>query len=106
MALDDFQYESAFDDYIGYTDAREIYSGHEAAGWEEWAALFSEIPHEWESGGQELDAFEAFLLAFYPDTSTGPAVWAELREEFYDTYDIDPSEIDWEGWREAMGYND
>lgn len=50
---------------------------------------------EWDAG-QEHQFWVDYLDAMVDGTMS--------REEFFDTYDIDPADFDWDAWREAMGY--
>jgi hypothetical protein len=42
--------------------------------------------------------------ADYDAAGLSPEAVAAIREEFFDLVGIDESQFDWEGWREAMGY--
>ncbi len=73
------------------------------------AAQFIELYQE---SGAFLDDSEAdreqffqFLNAFYPDVEPqSKEFWQDLREAFYELSGITPQDIDWELWREAIGY--
>jgi hypothetical protein len=56
------------------------------------------------SEGRSSDAFEQFLYAFYPQEGLSGDDWWYLRQEFYEIYDITDQDIDWEAYREAIGY--
>lgn len=45
------------------------------------------------------DAAELDAMGYDPDDIDA------IREAFYDYMGIDASDFDWEGWREAMGYD-
>ncbi len=104
MPASDSEFHDAFERMVGTDGEQEIYSGHMAEGWTEWATMFSETGIDYDSSADTVDAFEQFLVAFYPDTATSPEEWRELREEFYEQFDIDEHDIDWEAYREAIGY--
>lgn len=40
----------------------------------------------------------------YDAEGLDPSQVAAIRDEFFDYMGMDPSEFDWEEWREAMGY--
>lgn len=53
----------------------------------------------------ELEGFFQFLNTFYPDTDTHDKEWWDnIRDSFYDMYGVTAEDIDWELWREAIGY--
>ncbi len=104
MPASDSEFHDAFESYIGTDGPQEIYPGHEAMGWEGWSVLFSETGIDFESSAETIDAFENFLQAFYPQTGADGEYWDSVRGEFYELYDVDESNIDWEAWRESMGY--
>jgi|SRR5215469_5215512 len=56
------------------------------------------------SAAGSSDAFEQFLYAFYPQEGLTGDDWWYLRNEFYEMYGIDEGDIDWEAYREAIGY--
>lgn len=63
------------------------------------------------SGASQLDPdadkemFFQFLNAFVPDTERhNKEWWQEIRQDFYDLAGISEDEIDWEAYREAIGY--
>jgi hypothetical protein len=64
-----------------------------------------------ESGASQVDAdedqnmFFEFLNAFTPDVESHDRDWwQEIRQEFYDLSGITYEDIDWEAYREAIGY--
>jgi hypothetical protein len=64
-----------------------------------------------ESGATQLDPdddqgmFFQFLNAFVPDVENhNKEWWQEIRQEFYDLSGITDMDIDWEAYREAIGY--
>lgn len=85
MAYDDW--DSSFQDFfdeIPGTDFLEDYEvGHVEALYE---AGFTHTSEEYDAMGLDPDAVQA------------------IREEFFEYMGIDEYQFDWEGWREAMGY--
>lgn len=94
-------YFAAFEDLIGTTGRAGTYSGGEAAGAFAWIEMFEETGISTGSRETDVEAFEEFLIAFYPQNKT-PEEWYYDREEFYETYDISDADIDWEAYREAI----
>lgn len=83
--------------------------------YEDWPSEFQEI---WETleGQQVFDGLtdsqvdyaeymfeEGFMT--YEDEKLAPDDISFARSEFWDMLDIDEDFFDWEGWREAMGYD-
>ncbi len=58
----------------------------------------------YESSAETIDAFEMFLQSFYPQEGMSGNDWESVRAEFYELHDVDESNIDWEAYREAIGY--
>jgi hypothetical protein len=56
---------------------------------------------------EELDwaeyTFELGFMSYSGEQSRAEMRYA--REEFFAAVDIDEDQFDWEGWREAMGYD-
>lgn len=56
---------------------------------------------------EELDwaeyTFEQGFMSYSGELS--PAEIEYARQEFFDAVGIDADQFDWEGWREAMGYD-
>lgn len=94
-------YFSAFEDLVGTTGRAETYSGGEAAGAFEWIELFEETGISTGDRESDVEAFELFLMAFYPQDKSADDWWLD-REEFYELYDIDEHQIDWEAYRDAI----
>lgn len=84
--------EALWDDSTGLTDRK----GHRE--FNEHLDVFYSIPTALEGDPEErLD-----LWRFYIETW----VLDEMRRaEFWEEFGIDPSDFDWEGWREARGYS-
>lgn len=95
-------YFAAFDGLIGTTGRSETYNGNIAGPAFEWIEIFEETGISTGSREGDVEAFEMFLLAFYPQDKS-PEEWEADREEFYDEYDIEPYDIDWEAYRDAVG---
>lgn len=73
--------------------------------------LFYEIPQVgYLDASEERTARTLFEEGFthhateYDAAGLDPAQVAAIREEFFDLVGIDEADFDWEGWREAMGY--
>lgn len=99
-------FEDAFADMVGSYNPQDVYpNAPEAAGGaDEWIDLFYETGIDFPSSAETIDAFENFLIAFYPQEGMSPDDWFYVREEFFNMYGIDEHEIDWETYREAIGY--
>lgn len=95
---------SAFADLTGSEDSQSAWYDREVAGAGDWINLFHETGIDFESSAETVGAFEDFLIAFYPQEGMGGDDWHSVREEFYDEYGIDDHNIDWEDYREAIGY--
>ncbi len=93
----------AFIDYIGTDQEAETSYGGTAAPFEDWFDLFLDTGIDQPTVEGDVEAFEDFLLAFYPQDKTADEWWYD-REEFYELYDVDVQEIDWEAYRAALGY--
>ncbi|SRR5258707_7061771 len=104
MPASDSEFHDAFESYIGTDGPQEIYPGHETMDWEGWAVLFAETGIDYESSAETIDAFEMFLQSFYPQEGMSGNDWESVRAEFYELHDVDESNIDWEAYREAIGY--
>lgn len=53
------------------------------------------------------DMFYQFLNAFVPEDEPQTAeYWEAIREEFYEMAEITGEDIDWEEYREAIGYGE
>jgi len=94
-------YYAAFNDLVGTTGRAETYTGGEAAGAFEWIEIFEETGISTGDRASDVEAFEMFLLAFYPQDKS-PDDWWYDRQEFYDIYDIDDRDIDWQAYRDAI----
>ena len=84
--------------------------------YEDWSDDFREV---WDlsAGGLDEDLepaqhewleymFEEGFMKSSNEDDYDPASVAYAREEFFDTLGMSDEFFDWEGWREAMGYND
>jgi hypothetical protein len=96
----------AFRDLTGHYYGQEIYehAPHEAGNANEWIDLFSETGIDFENPADTVDAFENFLIAFYPQTGMSGDDWYIVREEFFEMYQMSGNQIDWQAYREAIGY--
>jgi hypothetical protein len=98
------EYQDAFESLIGTTGEAETWYGEQAGGVAEWLDIFESTGIDFDDSDQTVEAFEVFLLAFYPQDGMSGDDWANVREQFYDLYGIDDHNIDWEAWRAAIGY--
>jgi hypothetical protein len=83
--------------------------------YEEWESPFQDV-YEGIPGTGYLDDTESnYAEALYETGFMHDSDWYEangyseddiqaIREEFFDFMGIDAADFDWEGWREAMGY--
>lgn len=94
----------AFRDLTGHYYGQDIYPGHESGGASDWIDLFHETGIDFESPEETIDAFENFLVAFFPQEGMSADDWWYVREEFYQMYGVNEHHIDWEAYREAIGY--
>jgi hypothetical protein len=85
MPVDDWdgQFQDLWDHTPGIGHLESYEQSHVEALFE---AGFTHHAEEYESMGLTPDQVEA------------------IREEFFDYMGLDESDFDWEGWREAMGY--
>ena len=94
-------YFDAFEDMVGTTGRASSYSGGDVAGAYEWIEIFESTGISTGSRDGDVEAFEMFLMAFYPQDKNSDDWWLD-REEFYEIYGIDDYDIDWEAYREAI----
>jgi hypothetical protein len=85
------------------------------AGYEEWDPSFQDV---WDStpGTGDLESYEEshaealFEVGFTHTSEEYEAMGyseddvAAIREEFFDYMGLEDWQFDWDGWREAMGY--
>lgn len=90
-----------------YDDLRDEYNEFTGTdeGWAEWHEIYIQSGAGQTDPGDDRDMFFQFLNAFYPDVEPHDrAYWEEVREAFYDYSGITDEDIDWELYREAIGY--
>lgn len=105
MPASDDELHDAFSELVGTDSEEQVYANAGVAGdWEEWAVLFSETGIDFEDSAETVEAFRDFLIAFYPQEGVSGDDWQLLRWEYYEMYGIDEHNIDWQAWREAIGY--
>lgn len=103
MPADYDEYYQAFTGLVGGSgEAQTEWYGGTVGGLDEWVEIFKETGIDFQSHEATIDAFENFLLAFYPQEGLSGDDWFYLREEFYDLYGISDENIDWEAWRAAI----
>ena len=98
------EFREAFEGLIGTDGPAEIWWGGEADSYASWMDIFESTGLDFDSSTETIDAFENFLIAFYPQEGMSGDDWASIREEFFGMYDIDDHNIDWQAYREAIGY--
>ncbi len=98
------EYVSAFSNLIGSANEYEAWYGREIGNADTWIDLFMETGIDFQSHAQTIDAFENFLIAYYPQEGMSGGDWRDIRQEFMEMYGIDDHSIDWEAYREAIGY--
>lgn len=97
-------YVGIFEDLVGTTGPSIAYNDKEVAGVFDWIDIY-----ETSGVGSQLDedddreAFSEFLLAFFPQDKS-PEEWWYDREEYYDNWDTSAELIDWDAYRDAIGY--
>lgn len=106
MPADYDEYFSAFVGMVGGDGSPETtYYGREAGSADDWISLFESTGISFVSHAATIDAFENFLIAFYPQEGLSKDDWEYIRMDFGDMYGFDwEQDFDWEAWREAMGY--
>lgn len=83
--------------------------------WDDWSDAFLDVYEatpgiadleDWETGHVEAlyEAGFTHSAEEYEAMGLSEDDVAAIREEFFDYLGIDESDFDWEGWREAMGY--
>jgi hypothetical protein len=99
------EYVNQFEELIGTTGPATVYNDRVAAGVFDWIDIYEStgIPAD-SDPDTDLEAFSEFLLAFYPQDKSREEWWYD-REEFYDNWGISAEDIDWEGYRDAIGYS-
>jgi hypothetical protein len=95
---------SVFRDLTGHYYSQETWYGEQAGNANEWIDLFSETGIAPDDPTEHKESFEEFLYAFYPQEGMSGDDWWYVRQEFYDRYGVDDHSIDWEAYREAIGY--
>lgn len=104
MAASYEEYREAFAEHTGSDDAQRTWYNEYAGNWFMWADLFESTGVDSPDPDETITAFRDFLTAFYPEQGLSKDDWQDLRQQFYDMYDLSDSDIDWEAYREAIGY--
>jgi hypothetical protein len=60
------------------------------------------VPVDMYGPDQEMQLFDEFVVAWYPDPEVSQEQWQAWREEWYDETGTGPEDIDWALWREVM----
>ena len=103
------EYFEAFASLTGTSGEGSTAYDHNVAGVEAWVDLFESTGIDFASHEQQIDAFENFLIAYYPtegDRTSGDE-WFYIREEFKEQYGLSDGDLDrdfWEAYRHAIGY--
>lgn len=80
-------------DQVGYGQFGKFYEIYESSG------AVQEDPDD------DVEMFTQFLNAFVPDEEAHTREWwLDIRESFYNLAEITDEDIDWEAYREAIGY--
>jgi hypothetical protein len=100
VPADDYDLFLEFDDFGG--NDNDYTAGH----FQEFLEIYRESGASQEDPDADAEMFFQFLNAFVPDVESHDRdYWAEMRESFYDLAGLAGDEnIDWEIWREAIGY--
>jgi len=94
------QYSNAFGELVGHTGR-----DGDIGDWAQWRDLFETTGVDFDTSAETIDAFENFLIAFYPQEGMSKDDWEYVRYEFQDMYGLDEFDSDfWAAWREAIGY--
>lgn len=105
MAIEDNDFyepfREAFEEMIGSRDETETYNGGITGNADDWIEIFSETGIVTDEMETDVEAFEEFLIAFFPQDKS-PDEWFYDRTEFYYRYGINDSDIDWEYYREIV----
>lgn len=89
--------EDLRDEYNDFTGTDE--------NWAEWHEIYLESGAIQDDPTSDREMFFEFLNAFYPDVeSHNKEYWDDIREAFYELSGITEEDIDWELYREAIGY--
>ena len=71
----------------------------------DWLELYHESGASQEDEDADREMFVQFLNAFVPDVESHDAAWwQDIRDSFYEMSGITDEDIDWELYREAIGY--
>jgi len=92
-----------FENLVGTGDYTDAWYGREVGGFAEWHEIWESIGVTGDDAG-ELRAFDEFIHAFYPEEGLSGDDWDIRRERFYEMTGAIDADIDWEAWREAIGY--
>lgn len=104
MPADHDDMRDSFAELTGHLYGQETWYGRDAGDADQWIELFEETGIDFPDTGDTTDAFENFLIAFYPQEGMTDDDWWYVREEFYDMYQLSGESIDWEEYRRAIGY--
>jgi hypothetical protein len=106
MPASNGQYYNAFTDLVGEDGQSETGpSDNRIGGWDTWRDLFESTGIDFDSSAETVEAFQLFLVAFYPQEGLSRDDWEYVRLEFADMYGLSEFDDDfWSSWREAIGY--
>jgi hypothetical protein len=106
MPASNGDYYEAFQGMVGHAGAEEAWYGERIGGWNEWKDLFEQTGIQDDNNREDtIDAFENFLVAFYPQEGLSKDEWEVTRSEFADLYGFTDFDDDfWAAWRAAIGY--
>lgn len=91
-------------DYDDLRDEFDDFTGTDE-GWAGWYEIYTESGAGQDDPEADREMFFQFLNAFYPDVEPQTReYWLDIREAFYELSGITAEDIDWELYREIIGY--
>lgn len=99
------EYQDAFREMVGHAGADEGFYGERIGGWSQWRDLFESTGVDFDNSNETIEAFESFLVAYYPQEGLDKTDWEIIRIEYAEMYGTgDMDDQFWAAWREAIGY--
>lgn len=91
-----------FREYEDFGANEGLTAGH----FQDWLELYRYSGSTQEDPEADQEMFFQFMNAFMPETGQSHTreFWEDLRELYYDLSGITEEDIDWEGYRQAIGY--
>ena len=105
MPASDYELFGEFEDF-GANDPGYLSGSAETAGhFQDFLEVYRSSGASQEDPDADREMFYQFLNAFVPDTDPHDReYWQDIRELFYELSGITDEDIDWEAYREAIGY--